>query len=473
MFKKTAYWVLFATILFLTGCGDGGGSGASLVSITVTPANSSIAAGTSLQYLATGTYSDNSTRDLSSVVTWSSSSTSTATIDTTGKVTALVSGSTTISAALSGKTGSTDLTVTNATLQSIAVTPSNPSIGLGTSQQFVATGTFSDSSTQDITVQVTWSSSDLAKATISSGGLATSVAAGTTTISASLSGQTGTTALTVTAATLSSIAVTPANSNVDVATTRQFTAIGTYSDSSTQDLTTQVTWSSSATGVAVVSNAVGTKGLAAGVSSGTSTIVATLGAVSGSTGLTVTTPTLVSIAVTPSSQSISVNPAGTSQQYAAIGTYTSGPAQDLTSQVIWSSDNASVATISNTAGSKGKATTVTAGTAHITASLGAVISNQATLTVTSATLVSIAVTPTNQNLPRGQILQLTAIGSYSNTTTQNLTDLVSWSSSDSSVATVGNSIGSKGLVRALSLIGSSTITATSGLISGNTDVEVE
>src|SRR5262249_23018155 len=84
-------------------------------------------------------------------------------------------------------------------------------------------------------------------------------------------------------ATLTSIGVTPANPTVPVGGTQQFTATGTYSDSSTQNLTSQVTWASSNTAAATISST----GLATAVAAGTTTISATLGAVSGSTGLTV------------------------------------------------------------------------------------------------------------------------------------------------------------------------------------------
>ena len=93
------------------------------------------------------------------------------------------------------------------TLSSIAVTPANPSIGTGTTQQFTATGTYSDGSTQNITSQATWTSSSPA-ATIDnqpsspSRGLATGVSAGTTTITAALSGISGITTLAVQAAQL-------------------------------------------------------------------------------------------------------------------------------------------------------------------------------------------------------------------------------------------------------------------------------
>ena len=50
----------------------------------------------------------------------------------------------------------------SASLVSIAVTPANPSIGKGATQQFTATGTYSDSSTQNLTSSVTWSSTNTA-----------------------------------------------------------------------------------------------------------------------------------------------------------------------------------------------------------------------------------------------------------------------------------------------------------------------
>ena len=86
----------------------------------------------------------------------------------------------------------------NVPLTSIAVTPSNQTLTVGGTQQFTATGTYSDGSTQNLTGQATWASSNTATATISPAGLATAVAAGTTTISATLGAVSGSTGLTVT-----------------------------------------------------------------------------------------------------------------------------------------------------------------------------------------------------------------------------------------------------------------------------------
>jgi hypothetical protein len=84
-------------------------------------------------------------------------------------------------------------------LTSIAVTPANPAILAGATQQFAATGTYSDGSTQNLTSQATWTSSNAAVATVSASGLATAVSAGTTTLSAALNNVVGTSTLTVTA----------------------------------------------------------------------------------------------------------------------------------------------------------------------------------------------------------------------------------------------------------------------------------
>jgi hypothetical protein len=164
---------------------------------------------------------------------------------------------------------------------------------LGTTRQFTATGTYSNNTTQNLTAAVTWSSSATGVATISnaagSNGLATSVAAGSTTITATSGGIPGSTTLTVTAATLVSIAVTPANPSIAAAgSTQQFTATGTYSNGSTQGLTTAVTWSSSSIGVAAISNAAGSHGLATAVVAGSTTITATSGSIAGTATLTVT-----------------------------------------------------------------------------------------------------------------------------------------------------------------------------------------
>ncbi|MEV5680963.1 Ig-like domain-containing protein [Streptomyces sp. NPDC052179] len=83
-------------------------------------------------------------------------------------------------------------------LDSLAVTPATVSVATGEISATVATATFSDGSTADVTAGTSWSSSDPAKASVASG-FVTGIAVGTSTITASYNRQTDTVAVTVTA----------------------------------------------------------------------------------------------------------------------------------------------------------------------------------------------------------------------------------------------------------------------------------
>jgi hypothetical protein len=171
-----------------------------LQSITVTPANPSIAKGLTQQFTATGNYSDASTQNLNSSVAWASALPGVATISSGGLATGAAVGTSTISATSGAIAGSTVMTVTPATLVSIAVTPSNPSIVVGTAQQFTATGTYTDGSMLNLTGSVTWSAGTPAFSTITAAGKASGIKVGSSTISASTTNPvvSGSTTLTVT-----------------------------------------------------------------------------------------------------------------------------------------------------------------------------------------------------------------------------------------------------------------------------------
>jgi 6-phosphogluconolactonase (cycloisomerase 2 family) len=456
---------LTATLGSISGSSTLTVSAATLVSIGVTPANPGLALGLKSQFKATGTYTDNSTQDITATALWSSSNPALASVSNAagfeGLATALGTGAVTVTAAMGSIQGSTLLNVTPATLVSIAVTPANLSLANGTSQQFTATGTYTDSTTQNLTAAVLWSSSDAGVAAVSnaagSNGFATALGQGTATIGAALGGLSGSITLNVTPATLVSLTVIPANPSTPKGNAQQFTVTGTYTDLSTQDLTSLVSWSSSDPSIVAISNAAGSNGLAATLATGSITITASLGAVSGSTGFTVTPATLVSIAVIPGNPSIAD---GTAQQFAATGTYTDGSTQPLTQSATWSASDTTVATISNASGTIGLASSAGQGTATITATVGS-IAGSTLLTVTPATLVSIAVTPVSPSITSRSNEQFTATGSYTDGSMQNLTATVTWSSSDPTIATISNAAGSSGLAAAAA-VGTTSIGATLG-----------
>jgi hypothetical protein len=113
---------------------------------------------------------------------------------------------------------------------------------------------------------------------------------------------------------LVSIAVTPANPSITAGGQQQFTATGTYSDGSHQDLTNSATWTSSIPSVATISGT----GLATGVAVGTTTIQATSGSIYGTTTLTVTATGNFTISASPSSLTIGQGSPGTSTITTAV-----------------------------------------------------------------------------------------------------------------------------------------------------------
>jgi len=121
-----------------------------------------------------------------------------------------------------------------AALTSIAVTPATSSIATGATQQFAATGTYSDNSTQVITGSVSWISTDTSKANISNAGMATAVAAGTTTIKAMSGSISGTASLTVSVP----VATTTANQQLFLASGSSLN--GTIVSSSNNEITVSV-----------------------------------------------------------------------------------------------------------------------------------------------------------------------------------------------------------------------------------------
>jgi hypothetical protein len=142
-----------------------------------------------------GSYSDGSTKALTSVA-WTTSDSTVATITSSGLLTAIKQGSVTVSATSGTTTGSTSATIAAPDLVSIAISPNNPTVRIARTQQFVATGTFTDGSTQVLSA-VTWSSTPTTLASIDTTGLALAISPGVSTIQSTSGKISGSTSLTV------------------------------------------------------------------------------------------------------------------------------------------------------------------------------------------------------------------------------------------------------------------------------------
>lgn len=328
------------------------------------------------------------------------------------------------------------------------------SIAAHTSTKLSVKGNFSGLYTRDVTDQATWSSDSLTVAEFADAkhpNRVTGLAPGTAILTATVRGVSATTTLTVTPATIATMTIAPANPSIANGLTTQFTVSGAFSDSTTQDLTFDATWASSASDVATVSDDADSKGFAQSLTVGAATISATFDGVSVSTLLTVKEKELQSIALTPTDSSIT----GFSKtvDFIATGTYTDGTTADITSTAVWASSKPEIATITTPGG---VATTVAAGTTSISATLNGVI-GKTDLKVTVPILQGLAIDTSSQFLTIGTSHQFIITATFTDATTQDVTDSCDWYSNDVTVATVSTTGSVTGVA-----IGSATISATYG-----------
>jgi len=431
------------------------------MSIAVAPANPTVPVNTTQQLVATGTNSDASTCDITNLVSWSSSTIAKATVGDNpadkGLVTGVAAGTATITAALNTAngtvSGSTSVTVTAPSITSISITPDDMTLAIGVGQQYTASAIYSDGSIEDLVTGVLWTSSNTTVATVDGNGLATTLAAGDTTITATVGSFTDSSVITVVPAHLQSITLSPTNVTMPASTLQQFTAVGNFDDGSTQVLVSAA-WLSSSPSVLTIDG----NGLATAVAAGTATVSVTSGSVSASTSVTVSTATLVTLAVEPLNSSM---PVGATKQFQATGTFSDSSTHDMTQQVLWSSSASGTATITNL----GLASSLTTGSTTVTAMQGAV-SASTTLTVSNVTLVSIAISPSNSRVQKGTSLQFTAVGTYSDGSTATLTN-VSWRSSKNNLANMRKN----GILHAKKA-GTLTVSASAFGVTGSTSVTV-
>ena len=409
-------------LLWCAACGGfwpgSGTTSPHLLSLTVSPNPFQVALGSTGQAKATGTFSDGTERDLTSSVSWTVEGANIASISSTGVIRPNSTGAGFLRAVYETVSTKAPLTITAAPLVSLAINPSSPNLPLGLGVQLKAIGQYADSSTGDVTSQVNWSSGSTTIATVGPSGQAVSRSLGVTTISASMGNVQASAALSVTAAALTAIAVTGGSQSLAIGQKTQMHALGSFTDGSRQDLTASAQWTSSNPKVVAVNNA----GLAVASSQGSATIAASVQSLSAASPLSVTSAGLTAIAVSSDSPSV---PVGRTTQMHAIGSYTDGSQQDLTASAQWTSSNPKVVAVNNA----GLAVASSQGSATIAASMQS-LSAASPLSVTSAALVSLSVTPSSSVILLGSTLQLLVTGTYTDGSTADLTANSTWNSSD-------------------------------------------
>lgn len=339
---------------------------------------------------------------------------------------------------------------------SVAVSPESGNVTVGASQQLQATAKYSDGTSKVVTASAAWSSSAPGIASVSASGLVTGKVAGSAKISATFDAVSGAANFSVNKPTpvLKSVTISPVSTALVVGTTQQLQATAAYSDGSSQAVTSSAKWNSSAPGIAGVS----ASGLVSAIAAGSATITATFDSMDGSAGFTVNNAVLVSLTINPNTPNVNL---GGTLQLTALGTYQHNPTPQPVNGLTWSSSDGTVASV----GTSGLVSGLKDGTVTITAKSGS-ISATAVITVVPV-LRSLVVSPVGPAVVVGGVQKFSALGSYNDGTTADITSTAQWTSSDSALASISNGSQANGVAP-----GAVTIIATLGSVSGVTAMNV-
>ena len=427
-------------------------------SVTVTPSNANMVPGATVSLTA-------SVKDVNGSIlagqnlTWVSSAPAIVKVAPDGLVTALAAGSATVSAMAAGKTGSSSIVVTAPqvtppVVSSVTVTPNMLGLTVGSTTSLTAIVLDTNGNVLSSGATITWTSSNPAVATVSTTGVVTARTAGSSTITASANGKSGSAIIDV--AVLARLAVTPDSVHLN-SLGAQTSLVATVYDANGKVVSLPaLTWNSSNPMVAWVDNA--GRITARGV--GTALIAASILCCNLADTVTVTVNQ-------PQAASITISP-NTARLQVGESTTLSATVRDASRNIIssagvsWSSSNAAVATVLN-----GVVSATGAGNAVIRAWSGTA-TDSATITVstTGGQITTVSVTPIMGSVLVNGVLQLTATAKDASGNVIS-GQPVTWSSGNASVATVS----SGGLVTGLTA-GTVVITATIGGTSGVAQITV-
>lgn len=225
-------------------------------------------------------------------------------------------------------------------------------------------------------------------------------------------------------------------------TKAEFSATLIYETGGTKDITSEANWSSSDPEVAAVTTESDGSVVVDGKTEGASTIKAEHQGEVGATKVTVTSPVLTTLEIAPQDAELAL---GETVDIEATGEYKGGVQQNVTSKATWASKNSAVAKLIENESVESKTIASVANGATTVEATFQSISDTAGISVTSAALTQISISPESKSIKAGKVLQLKAEGTFTDRSTKNLTDNVAWSSSDEELA----SISEDGVISAL------------------------
>lgn len=413
---------------------------ASVTELILTPSNLVVAKGASGQFQLNAHFSDGSSADVTADAVWLSEDTSIASIGYTGSTAGLVSaievGSTRIQASFAGAEIIADITVSDAQITFIQITPSIIDLAKGSSKFLSAKAFYSDGSSIDITAASSWVAINPAIVHVATGnveaGLTTGVAQGQTQVSISYLGFTSKIPVHVSAAIISDIQITPQNASIANGLNLNYNASAIYSDGTVVDITFDAAWASDNVTIVSIISGGANSGLAITHTTGETKISATFAGISRLTDIEVNNASITKVSIEPINVTTAV---GLNNQYSAFAEFSNGQRIDISRQAVWTSSATLIASIVPTGAQAGLATGLSPGVSTINAAFFGQ-SDSTQLNVSNATVVDFIITPFNREIAISTTAQYSAIATLSNNTQYDISNIVSWQVADATIAQV-------------------------------------
>jgi trimeric autotransporter adhesin len=438
--RRVATWIAVSAAAACGGSAADVLTTGTVASVSITPPTTTVSIGSQIPLQALVQDPTGKTVTATDVF-WSVQDPTIATISSAGVVTGVALGSTQVAASANGKSGIATITVEKTPVASVVVTPPHVDAVPGGRAQFTAIAY--DAAQNPLSGRaITWSTSNVAVATVDLTGAMTAVGQGSANITATSEGKSAVATVSVSQAAVATVTVTPTPLSMSVGQTTQLTAA--LKDAAGNALNGRaVTWTSSNAGVATVS----ATGMVTGVAAGAATITAASEGKSGTAAVTISNVAVGSVVVQPQNPTIMQ---GTNVQLSATVRDVNGVV--VTDRVVtWSTSSAPVAVVS----ASGVVTGVGSGAVTITATSEGKLGTSS-VTVLAVPVASVTIEPASPDTVFiGYTSQLTAItkDSAGGVVTGRA---VAWHSNNTAIATVD----ATGLVSGVAA-GSTTITATS------------
>lgn len=455
------FFVLCVALLAVVACNDSTGPGA-VSSIQATFPNAPLPIGNTFQLNPVPLDKKGNPSTADCVFTFSSSDPSVATVSAGGLITAIADGATTISIETHGKVISAQISVgaggtPGSVVSSLNVYPPVATIAVGQNAALIAVALDGAGNVVPTTpapepspngvaanlvapaldqptiapVQVQWTSSAPAIATVNNSGVVTGVSEGSATLTVVADGRTATATVNIVASSqaISSVSIEPDEVTLGIGSVTPLTAVAKNANGTV--LTGRVfTWSSSNSNIATVDR----DGMVTGVAVGDVTITAISSGISATTTVKVSSSGQGSISL--SSPDVSVAVGGTASVSATVRN-SSGTA--IGGNVTFTSANPSIATVTNNGTSNTTITGVAVGNTTYQATSGG-LSVTGKISVSAATVSTVEITPVNPSIEVNQTIQFTAVAKDGS---GNVIPgrAASWSSSNSAVVAINASTG--------------------------------